>query len=182
MGCDWYRLKNLSHTKLFYIQEQYSIVSIGTNPFPLWIIVIFVSMLPFLELRASIPLGILAFSLPPFQVFVVAILSNMLVIPPILLLFERVEVWLRKYRFWENLMDRVFEKTRKKAGARVEKYEVLALILFVGIPLPGTGAWTGSLIAYLFGMDVKKSFFYISIGVLFAGTAIFLMSIGALQI
>ncbi len=153
-----------------------------SGAFPRWVIIVFVSMLPFLELRASIPLGILAFKFPPLQVFLVAVLANMLVVVPILLLFERVEKWLRKYRFWADLMDRVFEKTRKKAGSSVEKYEVLALILFVGIPLPGTGAWTGSLIAYLFGMDVKKSFLFISIGVLMAGTAVFLMSIGALRI
>jgi uncharacterized membrane protein len=148
----------------------------------MWIIVIIMSMLPFLELRASIPLGILAFGLPPLPVFAVAVLSNMLVIPVILLLFERVEEWLRRYRFWSDLMDRVFEKTRKRASSRVEKYEALALILFVGIPLPGTGAWTGSLVAYLFGMDIRKSFFFISAGVLLAGISIFLMTVGALRL
>jgi len=148
----------------------------------MWIIVVFVSMLPFLELRASIPLGIIAFCLPPVQVFLVAIISNILVVPVILLLFERVEEWLRKYRFWANLMDWLFERTRKRATEKVKKYEALALIIFVGVPLPGTGAWTGSLIAYLFGMDIKKSFIYISIGVLIAGTAIFAMSVGALSL
>ncbi len=63
-------------------------------------------------------------------------------------------------------MDRIFEKTRKKASKKVEEYEALALISFVAIPLPGTGAWTGALIAYLFGLDMKRSFFYIVIGVL----------------
>ena len=148
----------------------------------MWLIVVFVSMLPFLELRASIPLGILAFGLPPVQVFLVAIISNMLIVPVILLLFERVEEWLRKYPFWAKRMDWLFERTRKRATTKVERYEALALILFVGVPLPGTGAWTGSLIAYLFGMDIKKSFIYISIGVLIAGVAIFAMSVGALSL
>ncbi len=164
------------------MEEKCSTVSIGTDPFTQWIIVIFVSMLPFLELRASIPLGILAFHLPALPVLIIAMISNILVVPVILLFFGRIEKWLRRYGFWANLMDRVFEKTRNKARGKVEKYEVLALIIFVGIPLPGTGAWTGSLIAYLFGMELKKSFICIGIGVLIAGIAIFFMSVGALSL
>ena len=153
-------------------------MSAGAGPFNEWIIVIFVSMLPFLELRASIPLGILAFHLPALPVFIAAIISNLIIVPVILLFFGRIEEWLRRYGFWARLMDRTFERTRKRAGTKVERYEALALILFVGILLPGTGAWTGSLIAYLFGMDIKKSFIYISIGVIIAGIAITAMSIG----
>ena len=157
-------------------------MSFDTYAIALWITVVLVSMLPFLELRASIPLGIFVFSLPPFYVFLVAIVSNILIVPVILILFERVEKWLRRYPRWARLMDWLFERTRKRAGQKVERYEALALILFVGIPLPGTGAWTGSLIAYLFGMDIKKSFLYISAGVLIAGSLIFAMSMGALSI
>ncbi len=157
-------------------------MSFDTHTIVLWITVVFVSMLPFLELRASIPLGIFVFSLPPFYVFLVAIVSNILIVPVILILFERVEKWLRRYPRWAQLMDWLFERTRKRAGQKVKRYEALALILFVGVPLPGTGAWTGSLIAYLFGMEMKKSFFYISIGVLIAGLAILAMSVGALSL
>lgn len=145
---------------------------------PPWLIVVLISMLPFVELRLAIPLGILNYHMDPLTVLIICIIGNLIPVPFILVLFERVERWLRKYPRWAGLMDKIFEKTRKKASKRVEKYEALALISFVAIPFPGTGAWTGSLIAYLFGLDVKKSFFYIAIGVLIAGMAVTLISTG----
>jgi uncharacterized membrane protein len=145
---------------------------------PPWTIVLLISMLPFIELRGSIPTGILVFHMDPATVLLMSLIGNLIPVPFILILFERTEKWLRKYEFWSKLMDRIFERTRKKASKKVEEYEALALIFFVAIPLPGTGAWTGSLIAYLFGMDIKKSFLYISIGVIIAGIAITLLCIG----
>ena len=145
---------------------------------PPWFIVLLISMLPFIELRGSIPTGILIFHMDPFTVFIISVIGNLIPVPFILILFEKIEIWLRKYDFWAKLMDRIFEKTRKRASKKVEEYEALALISFVAIPLPGTGAWTGALIAYLFGLDLKKSFFYIVIGVLIAGIAVTLLSTG----
>lgn len=149
---------------------------------PPWLVVLFISMLPFVELRGSIPVGILYFHMAPIPVFIISVFGNLIPVPFILLFFERVEQWLRKYPRWASVMDRIFEKTRKKASKRIEEYEALALIAFVGIPLPGTGAWTGSLIAYLFGLDIKKSFFYVVVGVLIAGVAITLISTGFLHL
>ncbi len=145
---------------------------------PPWLVVLLISMLPFIELRGSIPAGILVFHMDPMTVFIISIIGNLIPVPFILILFENVERWLRKYPRWAGLMDRIFEKTSKKASKKVEEYEALALILFVAIPLPGTGAWTGSLIAYLFGLDIKKSFFYIVIGVLIAGMVVTILSTG----
>ena len=145
---------------------------------PPWLIVLFISMLPFIELRGSIPTGILVFHMDPLTVFVISIVGNLIPVPFILILFEKVERWLRKYPRWSRLMDRIFERTRSRASKKIEEYEALALISFVAIPLPGTGAWTGSLIAYLFGLDMKKSLFYIVIGVLIAGVAVTLLSTG----
>ena len=145
---------------------------------PPWLVVLLISMLPFIELRGSIPAGILVFHMGPVSVLIISIIGNLIPVPVILILFEKIEVWLRKYRFWANLMDKIFEKTRKRASKKVEEYEALALISFVAIPLPGTGAWTGALIAYLFGLELKRSFFYIVIGVLIAGIAVTLLSTG----
>ena len=145
---------------------------------PPWLVVLLISMLPFIELRGSIPTGILIFHMDPISVLIISIIGNLIPVPFILILFEKIEMWLRKYEFWRRLMDRVFEKTRRRASKKVEEYEALALILFVAIPLPGTGAWTGALIAYLFGLELKRSFFYIVIGVLIAGIAVTLLSTG----
>ncbi len=145
---------------------------------PPWLVVLLISMLPFIELRGAIPTGILIFHMDPVSVLIISIIGNLIPVPFILILFEKIELWLRKYGFWANLMDRIFERTRKRASKKVEEYEALALISFVAIPLPGTGAWTGALIAYLFGLDLKRSFFYIVIGVLIAGIAVTLLSTG----
>ena len=155
---------------VFFLDAIYSL--------PPWLVVLLISMMPFIELRGSIPAGILVFHMDPITVLIISIIGNLIPVPFILILFEKIEAWLRKYGFWANLMDRIFEKTRKKASKKVEEYEALALISFVAIPLPGTGAWTGALIAYLFGLDMKRSFFYIVIGVLIAGIAVTLLSTG----
>ena len=149
---------------------------------PPWLVVLLISMLPFVELRGSIPVGIFYFHMAALPVFMISIFGNLIPVPFILLFFEKVERWLRKYPRWASVMDRIFEKTRKKASKKVEDYEALALIAFVAIPLPGTGAWTGSLIAYLFGLDIKRSFFYVVIGVLIAGIAVTLLSTGVLRL
>ena len=145
---------------------------------PPWLVVLLISMLPFIELRGAIPAGILVLHMDPLSVFIIAVIGNLIPVPFILILFEKVERWLRRYEFWTGLMDRIFEKTRNKASKKVEEYEALALVLFVAIPLPGTGAWTGALIAYLFGLDIKKSLFYIAVGVVMAGFAVTLISTG----
>jgi uncharacterized membrane protein len=92
----------------------------------------------------------------------------MLPIPFILLFFHYLEKWLRNYSFWKNLMDWLFSKTRKRADAKIKRYEHLGLLLFVAIPLPFTGAWTGALIAYLFDLKFFKSLITIFVGVIIA--------------
>jgi uncharacterized membrane protein len=92
----------------------------------------------------------------------------MLPIPFILLFFHIAEKWLRNYKTWSRLMDWLFARTRKRADSKIRKYKYIGLILFVAVPLPFTGAWTGALIAYLFDLDIKKSMITIFIGVLIA--------------
>ena len=125
-------------------------------------------MIPWFESRYVIPYAMLGLGWDWWEALPIAIIGNMLPIPFILLFFHYVEKWLRNYRFWTNLMNWLFAKTRKRADAKILRYEHLGLLLFVAIPLPFTGAWTGALIAYLFDLDFKKSLITIFIGVIIA--------------
>lgn len=146
------------------------------NPY---LYVFLISMLPFVELRGAIPVGIISLGLDPFWVFFVAIAGNMVPVPFFLLFLKDIEKFLRRYESIAKKMDWLFERTRRKSEDKVKKWEYLALVLFVAIPLPGTGAWTGSLIAYLFGFEVKRAFLMILLGVLIAGLAVLLATLGA---
>ena len=134
-----------------------------------WFWVFLLAMMPIAELRGAIPLALGAYNLEPILAIPLIIAANFLPVPFILLFLHPVEDFLRQWPFWEKLMTRVFEHTRNKTQKRIERWESLALILFVAIPLPVTGAWTGSLAAYLFGLDFKKSLFFIFLGICIAG-------------
>jgi len=136
--------------------------------FPTWFWIFFTSMIPWWESRYAIPLAMLYFDWPWYHAMPIAILGNILPIPFVLLFFRHAEKFLRNYKFWANLMDWLFAKTRKRADAKVKRYEHIALLLFVAVPLPFTGAWTGSLIAYLFDLKFTKSIITIFIGIVIA--------------
>ena len=131
-------------------------------------IVIILSAMPISELRGAIPLAIAKFGFPWYYAFTLAIIGNMLPIPFILLFIESAAKWLSKFPIMKRFFDWLFERTRNKSG-QIQKYGILGLILFVAIPLPITGAWTGSLAAVLLGIDFKKALFAIFIGVIIAG-------------
>ena len=139
-----------------------------------------ISALPFVELRASIPLLIIAYDVPWYWALLVCFVGNLLPIPFLLLLLEPVSKLLRKVGFLERIMDWVFERTRRKGGA-VEKYGPWGLVLVVAIPLPGTGAWTGSLLAFLMGMPFRRAFPPIALGVLIAGVVVTAMSVAGME-
>ena len=141
----------------------------------LWIVL--VSMVPMIELRASIPMGC-GLGLPAWQVYVAAVVGNMLPVPFIVLFIRRIFAFLRKH--WKKLgglVDRIEARAMKKSG-RVRQFEILGLMLFVAIPLPGTGAWTGSLIAALLDIRLKRSIPTIFLGVLIAGAIVTAVSYG----
>ena len=136
--------------------------------FPEWFQIFFGSMIPWLESRYIIPYSMLSLGWEWWQAFPIAVLGNMLPIPFILLFFRFVEKYLRNFKFWTNIMDWLFAKTRSRADAKIKRYEHLGLLVFVAIPLPFTGAWTGALIAYLFGLKFTKSLITILVGVVIA--------------
>ena len=127
-----------------------------------------VSMLPVVELRAGLPFGV-ALGLPYYLAFPAAVAGNLLPAPFIIVYIRRVFELMRKYFPRLNgLVDRLERKAHLK-GRMVQKYQYLGLWLFVAIPLPGTGAWTGSLAAAFLGMRLKKAMPAVVLGVLTAG-------------
>lgn len=137
------------------------------------------ALTPIGELRASIPLGLTVFHQPIWIVFVISVIGNM--IPPMLILwlFPKISQWLMaKSRLMNRFLTWLFERTRKKTKDKIERYGDLALIIFVAIPLPNTGAWTGALAAWLFGIPFKKAVPNIFYGVLIAGVVVTLITTG----
>jgi len=146
---------------------------------PEWFQIFFGSMIPWIESRYVIPYAMWEFQWHWWQAFPLAVLGNMLPIPFVLLFFKFVEKFLRRFKFWTKTMNWLFERTRRKADAKIRRYETLGLLLFVAIPLPFTGAWTGSLIAYLFDLNFSRSLLTIFLGVVISALIMtFLYSTG----
>ncbi len=133
--------------------------------------VFFISMIPIFELRGGIPIGMLKYKLPVWKVFPIAIAGNMVPIFFILLFFGFVTKLFFKVPILKKILEAIFRRTRRKSEI-IQKYEEIGLMLFVAIPLPITGAWTGSLAAYLLGLKFWKSIMFIFFGVLIAGVVV----------
>ena len=142
--------------------------------------VFFCSMIPIIELRGAIPLGA-ALGLPIWQSFLLAIVGNMLPVPIILLFVKKVLSFMSKCRvkLFNKVANWVYAKAEKNKG-KIEKYSFWGVALFVGIPLPMTGAWTGTLVAAMLDMKFWKAILSAFIGVLVAGIIISLLSYGVL--
>lgn len=126
------------------------------------------SMIPVVELRGALPLAINLFHIPWYKAFLISFIGNIIPVPFILVFLRPITNLLCKINTFKKFFDWLFERTRKKSSV-IEKYEELGLMIFVAIPLPGTGAWTGALLAYLMDIDFKKSIFFIGLGVFVAG-------------
>jgi uncharacterized membrane protein len=123
--------------------------------------------LPISELRGAIPLG-LSFGMSLPKAFWLAVLGNISFIAPALFLFEPVSTKLRKFKLWSRFFDWLFERTKKNADT-IQKYEALGLAIFVAVPLPMTGAWSGVVAATLFKIRFRYAFIAIVLGVIGAG-------------
>jgi len=125
------------------------------------------AMVPVLELRGAIPVGVAA-GLPPAVACVVAIVGNLVPVPLIMLLVRRVFDWLRHTAFFGPKIDWL-EKRAHLKGRIVRKYRLPGLVILVGIPLPGTGAWTGALVAALLDIRMRHAIPAILLGLVIAG-------------
>ncbi|MFC1957794.1 COG2426 family protein, partial [Chloroflexota bacterium] len=140
------------------------------------LVVLFIAALPIFELRGAIPVAINMFGMPWYSAFSLALIGNLLPVPFILLFLGAITRRLSKIAFFQRVLKRLFEHTRRR-GRIVEKYERIGLALFVGIPLPVTGAWTGSIAASIFGLPFKHAFPAIFAGVFVAGVIVTCLSL-----
>ena len=134
-----------------------------------------ISMVPVIELRGAIPYA-LAQGLDPYAAFFLSVLGNMIPVPFILLFIRKIFDWMKKYEKLGKLVTKLENRAAKKSG-KVYKYELVGLCLLVAIPLPGTGAWTGALVAALMEMRMKRALPTIFIGVVIAGIIVTLICV-----
>ena len=135
------------------------------------LVVLAIAASPIVELRGAIPVAIVQFHFPWYYAFLLAIIGNLLPIPFILLFLNSVSRLLSKVGLFNQTLNWLFENTKRR-GKMVERYQRIGLVLFVAIPLPFTGAWTGSLAAVLFGLKFKHAFLSIIVGILIAGVIV----------
>ena len=145
------------------------------------ILVFIISLMPILELRG----GLLAASLlgvPALRAYIISIIGNIIPVPLILLFINKILLWMEncKIKMFRKI-SRWLHKKADKNKKSIERYGYLGLLLFVGIPLPGTGAWTGCLVAALLNMDRKKSFLAILAGIIMASIIMMLLSYGIIS-
>ncbi len=131
------------------------------------LLTVILASLPIIEARYAIPISYVLMDLSLSKVFILSIIGNMLPVIPLLLFLEPISRKLRRFRLWCHFFDRLAEQTRKRAYL-IQKYETLGLILFVSIPLPVTGAWTGALAASIFKIKFRYAFLAILVGVVIA--------------
>jgi len=134
------------------------------------LIVIITSALPILELRGGIPVAAWL-HFPWYHALVLAVIGNMLPVPFILLFFDSATRLLGRVKLFDHLLTWLFERTRRR-GSIIERYQRIGLVLLVAVPLPVTGAWTGSLAAVLFGLRFRHALVSIFAGVLIAGAIV----------
>ena len=142
------------------------------------LILFIISMVPILELRGGLLAAGPAFlNIPMWRAIPVGIIGNLLPIPFILLLITKIFDWMKGTKRLKPVVEKL-EKKAMSQSANIEKYEFWGLVAFVGIPLPGTGAWTGALIAALLGIRFRKAFPAIVIGVCLAACIMTIISYG----
>jgi uncharacterized membrane protein len=145
------------------------------NGLPKEAVTLILAALPISELRGAIPVA-LAMKQPLIKTLILAYIGNMLPVPLLLVLLEPISNVLRRIPIWRRFFDWLFESTKKKAGL-VARYEAIGLMLFVAVPLPATGAWTGCVAASLFKIKFRYAFMAIFLGVVIAGIVVTLLTL-----
>ena len=142
------------------------------------ILVFIISLMPILELRGGI-IAARLLGLSALPGYLISIIGNVIPVPFILLLITKILAWMKnsKISFFNKIANWLDEKVEKHKG-QIEKYGYWGVVIFVGIPLPGTGAWTGSLIASVLNMDKKKTFFSVLVGIAMASIIMMTLSYG----
>jgi len=154
---------------------------------PDWAATIIIAMMPIAELRGAIPLalapvGIGGFGMSAPEAYILAVVGNMIPVIPLLLFLEPVSNFLRRWKVGDMFFTWLFARTHRNHTERFEKYGTLALTIFVAIPLPVTGAWTGCAAAFVFGIKFKHALLAIFLGVLIAGVIVTTLSLTGISI
>jgi uncharacterized membrane protein len=160
----------------------YLVVTFGglfSTLFSKYIFIFLLSVFPILELRGGLIVASL-WNLNPLISYIICIIGNIIPIPFILLLLDKLFNFLKKKGLFTNVINKLENKALKQKD-KVEKYSFLALLIFVAVPIPGSGGWTGALIASVLRMDKKKSFITICMGILIASIIMMLLSFGLLR-
>lgn len=142
-----------------------------------YLYIFLISMVPIIELRGSVPVGV-GMGLPLLPTLLVSILGNMVPVPFIILFFRKILIWLSKKSKWLASKVEWLEKRTAKKAEIIYKYELLGLLILVAIPLPGTGAWTGAMVAALLDIRMKNAVPVILAGVTIAGIIMCVISYG----
>lgn len=146
--------------------------------------VFLISMLPITELRAAIPLALTVYNMSPWSAFIFSVLGNLI---PIVFIIWILDLLVNKFLIhriyvFNRFFSWLFGRTRSKHSEKFEKWRDFALIVLVAIPLPFTGAWTGALASFVFGIPIKRAFPLIALGVLIAGVIVTLITMGLINI
>ena len=135
----------------------------------------FVAMLPIIELRGAIPIGV-GFGLNIWESIIVSVLGNLFPVPFIVLFIQNIFNWMKSTCTPLKKVVKYFENKAVKNSDKVKKYGFWGLFLLVAIPLPGTGAWTGALVSAMLDLKFKQSFFAIVLGVIVAGIVVSILT------
>lgn len=146
------------------------------------LIVLLISMLPVSELRGAIPIAIGVYDMLALEAFFWAVLGNIIPVIFILWFLQAVSNSLSRHSYYFNrFFVWLFERTQKNHSKKFERWKEFALVILVAIPLPFTGAWTGALAAFVFGIPIKKAFPLIILGVLIAGLIVSCLTVGIIN-
>lgn len=144
------------------------------------LVVVLTAALPLVELRGAIPVAIGLYHFDPVTAYVLGVLGNVLPVPFLLQLLEPAMNLLRRSSLLDRLIVWFFARTQRRHSAMIARLGAAALVLFVAVPLPATGAWTGALVAHIFGIPFKYAFPLIAVGVCIAGVIVTLATLGVI--
>ena len=149
---------------------------------PDWLATIIIAAIPIAELRGAIPVAIGVYGMAPEAAYFLAVLGNMIPVIPLLLFLDPVSTYLRSFKPFDMFFSWLFERTHRNHTRNFEKYGTMALTLFVAVPLPVTGAWTGSAAAFVFGIEFKHALPAILVGVMIAGLIVTFVTVTGISV
>lgn len=138
------------------------------------LLIVLIAAMPLMELRAAIPIGV-SLGMDPIHATVLSIIGSILPVPFLLMLIKPIANYFKRIRIFRHIINKTVRRTLKKSD-KIKKYKVIGLLLFVAVPLPTTGVWSGCLAAILFNIPFKYAFPAIAVGTSIAGVGMFILS------